>query len=252
MERLSTIGGHAGFYYKNLVSGEALQYNADDLFLAASIIKLPMAVVMELMFARGSLDPMSVVTITDGEKVGGAGGLSLIPGDVHVNIRGLYNNMIALSDNTATNKLLRTVSLKSFEDGFNSIGLSKTRINRLLYDKEAQKKGINNYFVLSEIMVLLDDLYQGNKFGKDVSDAVLAILKQQQFNHKIPCRIPGKTEIAHKTGEDEGTTHDVGIVYAEKPFLIGFASNNVDVYEMEDAIKNISWHLYSRNSMKQA
>jgi beta-lactamase class A len=100
-------------------------------------------------------------------------------------------------------------------------------------------------------MLLLEDLYHGNKFGKAVSDAVLSILKQQQINHKIPYRLAGKAVVAHKTGEDAGTTHDVGIVYAETPFLIGFASNKVDVNDMEDAIQDISRHLYSRNTFKQ-
>lgn len=247
---LDSISGNVGFYYKNLANNEEpeLAFNHEATFIAASIIKLPMAVALEQLIVEGEINHLSKLTICDSDKMPGAGGLSLIPGKFEISIRGLINNMIALSDNTAANKLLRLVSIRGFNDRFKQMGLEKTRVNRLLFDEEAHLRGLNNYFGLPEIMVLLQDLYNGEKYGKEASNAVMSILRLQKVNHKIPCRIPSSVAIAHKTGEDERTTHDVGIVFSKKPFLIGFASNDVDVYEMEDAIKNISLQLYLRNA----
>ena len=47
--------------------------------------------------------------------------------------------------------------------------------------------------------------------------------------------------VAHKTGEDDGITHDVGIIYAKEPMVCCFVGERVDVpgYErlMQDAAK---------------
>ena len=51
-------------------------------------------------------------------------------------------------------------------------------------------------------------------------------------------------KIAHKTGEDDGITHDVGIVYAPQPFVACFCSNEVDVPRFESAIQLIAKLLY--------
>ena len=49
---------------------------------------------------------------------------------------------------------------------------------------------------------------------------MLSILKDQRLNGKIPFLLPHSVKIAHKTGEDDGITHDVGIVYARGSRLL--------------------------------
>ena len=67
-----------------------------------------------------------------------------------------------------------------------------------------------------------------------------SILLEQQINHKIPGYLRGEIAVAHKTGEDENITNDVGIVYADEPFTVAFAFNRTDVPEAERAIREIS------------
>ena len=44
--------------------------------------------------------------------------------------------------------------------------------------------------------------------------------------------------MAHKTGEEEDQTHDVGIVYARQPFIVCYASNDqTDLSIFEDFIR---------------
>ncbi|MGB8455183.1 MAG: serine hydrolase [Anaerocolumna sp.] len=51
--------------------------------------------------------------------------------------------------------------------------------------------------------------------------------------------IHGKYEVTHKTGEDDGITHDVGIVYAPQPFVVCFCGNEVDVPVYERLMQDI-------------
>ena len=55
-------------------------------------------------------------------------------------------------------------------------------------------------------------------------------------------------KIAHKTGEDDGITHDVGIVFTRKPFVFCMLSNETDVTTFERLIQNVARELADMNS----
>ena len=76
---------------------------------------------------------------------------------------------------------------------------------------------------------------------------IKTIMKEQQINHKIPYYIPEDVTILHKTGEADGITHDIGIVYSKNPFIIGFASNETNIQEFEDIIRKISRFIYEES-----
>ena len=64
-----------------------------------------------------------------------------------------------------------------------------------------------------------------------------------KLNGKIPFRLPESLPVAHKTGEDDGITHDCGIVYADEPFVLCFCANHVDVPACERLMQDIAWEL---------
>ena len=68
---------------------------------------------------------------------------------------------------------------------------------------------------------------------------MLQILLDQRLNGKLPFYLHGEgVKCAHKTGEDDGITHDVGVVFAERPFVICMLSNRVDVPAFERLIQD--------------
>ena len=50
--------------------------------------------------------------------------------------------------------------------------------------------------------------------------------------------------IAHKTGEDDRLSNDVGIVFAPQPFVICFTGHDTDVYRWEDLMRRSAWELH--------
>ena len=79
---------------------------------------------------------------------------------------------------------------------------------------------------------------------------MLEVLKNQRLNGKIPFFLSSgenKVQLAHKTGEDSGITHDVGIVLDKEPFIICFLSNEVNVPEFERVIQDLSFQIYKKN-----
>jgi beta-lactamase class A len=122
--------------------------------------------------------------------------------------------------------------------------MKKTRLNRQLYDFESESRGVMNVFTPKEMGELLEKIYKRTLINEETSEFFEDILLQQQINSKIPARLPYDFKVAHKTGEEEETTHDVGIVYAKQPFIVCFASNDTDVPEFEDFMRDTSYRLF--------
>ena len=240
---MKTVEGHLGLYYKNLVSGFEYGVGADESYGAASVIKFPLFLHILSENEKGSLSLDDCIVTEEAEKVPSCGALNMFTGDVKTDIRTLCNLMICISDNTATNRLLRHCTLEGVEQGFIAMNLEKTKIRRFLFDSVASSKGIENSICPKEIGALLEQLYNGTFINEEVSKYALSVLCKQQINHKMNGKLKG-VMTAHKTGEDYMLSNDVGIVYAPEPFVICFAGHDTDVYRWEDLIRRGTYSLY--------
>jgi beta-lactamase class A len=94
--------------------------------------------------------------------------------------------------------------------------------------------------------MLLERMAAGTLLGREDDDRMLRILSDQRLNGKLPFYLHSRDiRCAHKTGEDDDITHDAGIIYTEKPFVLCMLSNNVDVpaFErlMQDAARELAF-----------
>ena len=242
---LKNAKGKIGFYYKNLVTNEEIGFNENEAFYAASVIKLPVLAAVFSEVSEGNTSLSELIKVKNNDKVPGCGALYSFTGEPSVDIQTLCSLMITISDNTATNVLIKHFTIGKLSEKFIEMGLKDTKLKRLLFDNEAKKRGLENVFTPKEIGMLLYKIYNRTFVNESVSEEIEKILSEQQINHKIPSRLPD-LRIAHKTGEDDGITHDVGIVYAAEPFVIAFASNGTDVHEFEKVIRDISFELAVR------
>lgn len=243
-QQMTDIPGHTGFYYKNLVTGHEFGVRDEDVFGAASVIKLPlyMHVLAECAAGRMSMDEKLLVTEAD--KVPICGALTLFTDDVQVDVRTLCRLMISISDNTATNKLIDHSTIPGAQEGFRRMGLTKTQLTRKLFDRAASRSGLRNVICPREIGMLLEKLFRNEFVSDAVCKEAIDTLLLQQVDHKLNGRICGEVPIAHKTGEDDQLSNDVGIVYAPQPFVICFAGHDTDVYRWEDLMRNAAYELW--------
>ena len=240
LSRLASLTGDIGFFYKNISTGESFGYRERDMFQAASVIKLPIYAVVMKLWAEGKLELSEKIVCRDEDKLPPCGALYFFTGDVEVDINTLCGLMISLSDNAATNLLIKRLGLDFLNEQFKEIGLKDTHIERLLFDAESSAKGLENRIVPAEMGELLERIYCHSFINEEVSARMEKLLLEQQINHKIPGYLPEGTPVAHKTGEDDGITNDVAVVYSENPCIICFASNFTDVPAAERAIREIS------------
>jgi len=243
-ELLQKAGGKVGFYAKNLNTGEVLRYRADMPLMAASVIKIPVMVECFAQMAEGKLDKNEIYRLREEDKLPSCGALTYMHTGLEVTVEDLITLMIILSDNTATNILIEKVGIENINRRMRSLGLEKTTINRKLFMAELSRQGIENYIVPEEIGVLLEAMTRGEVVSAEASAQMLRILGDQRLNGKIPVLLPPGTRVAHKTGEDDGITHDVGIVYGTDPFVLCVCSNEVNRGEFERTIQTVARMTY--------
>lgn len=240
---METIPGHLGFYYKNLVTGMEFGINENDAYLAASVIKLPLLLYVLSRAAKGEISLSDRLTVENWEKMPSCGGLNQFTDPVEADILTLCRLMIVLSDNTATNKLFRFCGIENCNTAFREMGLEKTEVRRLLFDAEASARGLQNTFCPREMGQLLEQLYRQEFISPEISRQAMDILLKQQIDHKLDGKLCGEVPIAHKTGEDDRLSNDVGIVFAKQPFVICFAGHDTDVYRWEDLMRRSTYDL---------
>ena len=240
---MDSLPGHLGLYYKNLVTGDTFGVREDECYGAASVIKLPLFLHVLALAEQGALSLEDRIVTEQSDKVGGCGALKMFTGAVETDIRTLCELMICLSDNTATNRLLRHCTLAGVEQGMLSMGMQKTKIRRFLFDHVSSAAGIQNSICPVELGELLERLYHGQVVSPEADAYAMQVLEKQQINHKMNGKLSWEVSLAHKTGEDDGLSNDVGIVFAPQPFVVCFAGHKTDVYRWEDLIRRATYDL---------
>lgn len=250
MEAVRRLPGKTSFYYENLVTGEWAAWKENEQMMAASVIKLFVMVEAFVRFEEGTLSPDRIVCMKREDCVPSCGALTYLHDGIEVTVYDLVTLMIIFSDNTATNVLIDLLGIDEINRTIRGMGFYDTLLQRKMYDAEKSKRGIQNYITAAETGRLLKEMFFGRLVSRKASEAMIAILKNQQLCSKIPFylqALPEEPEIAHKTGEDCGITHDVGIIYAKQPFIVCFCGNETDTPAYERVMAEASLRLYRRN-----
>lgn len=250
IQRLQELPGRIGFYYRNLTTGEVIGWNESEPMMAASVIKLFIMAEAFRQIEEGKLDKDRLVTVRRKDCVPSCGAIRYMHDGLQVSVEDLYTLMIILSDNSATNYMIDILGEDAVNDCIRSLGYRTTVLNRKMYDEEKSARGIQNYITAAEVGDLLTRMYRGTLISSAASKEMLRIMGDQRLNGKIPFfihTIPGHAAIAHKTGEDDGITHDAAVIFTKKPFVVVFCGNETDVAAYERVMADISLELYRAN-----
>lgn len=243
---LKQLPGKVGFYYKNLSTKEIITYNEGANFSPASIIKLPIIMAVYKMAYQGKISLETQISIKEIEKMPSCGAINSFSYEPELDMKTLCALMITISDNTATNVLINHIGMENLNQEFIEMGLKNTRINRILFDKEASKKNIQNIVTPLEMGDLLEQLYSKQFVSEEVSQEIVDILCRQQINHKLKEMLPPGTRAAHKTGEDDDISNDVGIIYGKEDFIVCYLSNETLPYVFNPFIRKTTKLLFDR------
>jgi beta-lactamase class A len=105
-----------------------LGLRADEPVVPASVVKVQIALEAETWFAGGRLDPRQPVTLSAADRTPGPAGISLFDDDAVLSWRDMVVLMLTISDNHATDALLRRIGIDAVNATAARLGLTGTVI----------------------------------------------------------------------------------------------------------------------------
>lgn len=223
-QRLGDFPGHTSFYYKDLESGEVFAFRENEPMTAASVIKLTIMAELFRQLEAGELDGSRAIEIRDADRVPICGVLTFMHAGLAVTPLDLCWLMITISDNMATNMLIDLLGCEKIQANNRALGLEGMALQRKLFDFRPELRGLRNTISAAGSARLLELIYRRELVSRAASDTMMDMLLAQQCTNKIPLLLPGEGLAAHKTGEDDTVSHDVGILMAQKPCIVCFCN----------------------------
>ncbi len=235
--------GQVGFFAKDLSSGATFTWNAELRFPTASVVKLPIMTAMYRMAERGELSMDERCRVEADICRHGTGLLSMLSDGPELMLRDFCRLMIAVSDNIATDVIVRRLGCTAVNAEMDALGLANVEMGRWHYDMVGMGKepmnpansalahqrvvdGVynadavafsdslkNNAASAREMARLLELLERGKVCGPANTAEMLAHLKACTSKDKIPLHLRPDIVVAHKIGASHRIKADAGIAY---------------------------------------
>lgn len=181
----------------------------DDVFPAASLAKIPIALELLRRADMGQFDLTERLDTSSEPRVGGGGVLDYLDPATLLTLDDFCFLMIGVSDNTAANFLLDLVGMGEVNETMNRLNLTHTRLARRFMDFAARAAHRENLTSAADMASLLS-LLRGSALPG--AARLRDLLAAQQLDEDLKARLPEAARLAHKTGALDGIFHDAGIL----------------------------------------
>ena len=241
------LDGVMGLAVKDLTSGETFFIHGDEIMPQASSIKIAVLANLYLQAQQGKLKLTEEYVVRQEDLVSGSDiMLGLTPGVTRLTLRDLATMMVAVSDNSATNVLIRRVGMENVNAMLDSLGLHATRLRRQMMDLKAAGEGRENVSTPREMMTLLESIYRGKLLNKEMTADFIKMLSTHKESSLLQ-GLPDDVAAASKPGELEAVRNDSGIVLLKgHPYILCVMTTYLkDEKDGAMAIRKISALTYS-------
>ncbi len=225
------------------LTGRTVLLNADRTFITASVIKFPILLAALDRVQRGELALADRVELLADDIVGGSGLLKEFDAGVQLTVKDYLTAMIVISDNSATNLMLRLLGIPQVNNYLASLGLTATRSLRPIRfpaPRPGEPRGIGET-TPAEMVRLLDMLVEGTILTPPLRELALDILRRQQYSDGIPRYLPDGVVVAHKDGFVNDVRADVGIIYPPDRAPITLAVLCDSLADRRYSVDNPAW-----------
>jgi beta-lactamase class A len=236
---------------KDLTDGRMILLHADEVMPTASTIKIAVLAELYRQEAAGSARLADSYLVDSADFLPGGDLLAgLTPGVTRLTNRDLATLMVGVSDNRATNVLIRRVGMERVNALLDSLGLKATRLRRRMLDLAAARAGRENTASARELVALLEALWGTRVLSGALRDDFFRVLATPKERY-LPRLLPEQARLASKPGWLEGVRVDAGIGFApNRPFAIAvMITYSGDERAAEQAIADIglaAWRHFER------
>lgn len=255
---MGNLGGNkekVAFYVEDLNTGSWIGWKERDPFIAASLLKVPIAVGVMKKIEGGQWSLDTTFSVEAKYKDGNFGELWKVPDGTSVTVEKLMKEMLQNSDNTAANIFFDKLSREERDDVYYHIGVTNPeapitqKTNNPLFSDLSSK----------DLASMFRALYNSTYLTRKSSSYILEILTQTKFDELVPTVIPKDIKVAHKMGnyfnsdpERPKNYHDCGIAYyPQHPYLYCILTTGIDATTAKENISSTSGIIYSYFNEKE-
>jgi beta-lactamase class A len=197
-----------GVFLIDLDSGDYFTLNGTASFSAASMIKVPVLVALFQEIDAGRVHLSDKLVLQQGDIGDGSGDMQYAPIGSEYTVLETITNMITISDNTATNLIVRRLGgIEQVNQHFRQWGMQQTVLRKPLPDLEG-----TNTTSPKELATLLSMVSQGEILSMKSRDRALEIMRHTVSDTLLPSSLGEGATIAHKTGDIGTLVGDTGII----------------------------------------
>ena len=220
---LSAHEGVVAAAVRHLETGTGFASSADRPMPLASLVKVPVMVAAYAAAHQGRMALDEQVTFAADNVVPGSAVIDKLSPGATFTLRDAIRMMIATSDNTATNIVIRRIGLPATNDVLDRLGLPGIRLNSYVFRRDtsldaerSREFGLGNGSAAD--LVRLMGLIHGRDLERDGVVAKGAC--EAMLDHMLACEdrgtagrdMPGGVKVAHKTGLVSGVRTDAGVI----------------------------------------
>ncbi len=260
--------GATGFLHARDVDGDAeIGLRSDEAVVTASVFKVPVLLELCRRGSAGEIDLTERLRVTSKDRVLGPTGLSVTLDDMELSWRDLAYLMMSVSDNTATDVIMRRLGLDRIQATLDELGLEQTK---LLGDCAAllgtfeEDVGVKitpgmRYADIDperlrawraidpqrttrttprEITTLLSLIWRDEAGPPEACAEARRIMYLQVWPHRLTSGFPGGVRLGAKTGTLPGIRNEAGVVeYPDgKRYAVGVFTRAHDFVDRQPGV----------------
>lgn len=207
---LLPLGGRTALAAQCFSGDKAMVHlRADELFPAASLAKIPIAIELMRRVDLGHFALDERFDTSDEPRVGGGGVVDYLDPVISLTLNDLCTLMLIVSDNTVSNYLLGLLGMGEINETMSRLNLARTRLARRFMDMEARAAHRDNVTTAGETLTLLSLIRGGALPG---ARHIAEMLARQQSFEELAAWLPSDAQLAHKDGSLDDTFSDVGLL----------------------------------------
>jgi len=226
---LENSSAQVSVLWQPLDGGPLFAYAEDRETGSASIIKGPIMTAALARVQRGEATLSGIFQIQPGDILPDS--VAFETGPREASLEELLTWMIVSSDNTSTNVLIRWLGFREINDHIQSLGLSKTCLQREMLDFGAIAQGRNNKTCAADMYRFFKLLYGDKMLTPALCETARRILDKQRCADSLRRYVWQDVSLAHKTGGLDHLSHDAGVfTYRGRLWYLGvFAEGTMDI-----------------------
>ena len=199
---------HPSVFVWDYETGKYASLNSDEVFPAASIIKIPVLLQLFRSIELGQVSLNDKMTLTDYFRAEGSGDIQFQREGNQYSMDYLAKKMIQISDNSSTNMLMSSVGgMNDVNRAIKSWGLKNTEINNWLPDM-----GGTNVTTTEDLTRMLYNIENTSFLSNASKNKIFEYMGGVKNNRLIHAGLNPNAKFLHKTGDIGYMLGDAGIV----------------------------------------